>query len=79
MRSPPQNNPTSTSFLLRSKIAPEDSIAYEVTIEPTKLFLGSGNRICAIQSGMEGQAEIISRQEKVLTFILRKTRLIANF
>ena len=75
----PQNNPASTSFLLRRKLAPEDSIAYEVTIEPAQLTLGQGNRICTIQSGMEGQAEIISRQETVLAFLLRKTRLIANF
>ena len=75
----PQDNPTSNSFLLRSKIAPGNSLAYEVTIEPLQLTLGQGTRICAIQSGMEGQVEIISRQETVLAFILRKTRLIANF
>lgn len=73
-----ENNPASTSFLLRSKIPQEDGIAYEVTIEPAKLTLGQENQICTIQSGMEGQAEIISRKETVLAFILRKTRLIAN-
>ena len=72
-------DPASTSFLLRSKITPGDGIAYEVTIEPLQLTLSQGNRICPIQSGMEGQAEIISRQETVLAFILRKTRLITNF
>lgn len=76
----PQDNSTSTatSFVLRSKIAPTDGLAYEVTIEPKRLTLGQGNRICTIQLGMEGQAEIISRQETVLTFILRKTRLMTN-
>ena len=75
----PQDNPASTSFLLRSKIAPENSIAYEVTIKPKRLTLGQGNHLCTIQSGMEGQAEIISRKETVLAFILRKTRLMTNF
>ena len=74
-----QNDPASTSFVLRSKIAPEDGVTYEVTIEPLQFTLGQGNRICAIQSGMEGQAEIISQTETVLAFILRKTRLITNF
>ena len=72
----PQDNSISTSFL--SKIAPGDSIAYEVTIEPKSLTLGQGKRICVIQSGMEGQAEIISQEETVLAFILRKTRLITS-
>ncbi len=77
--SAPQDNPTSTSLLFRSQIAPRDSLAYEVTISPKKLTLGQENRVCTIQAGMEGQAEIISRKETVLAFILRKTRLIANF
>ncbi len=75
----PQDNPASTSSLLRSRIVPGNSLAYEVTIEPKSLTLGQENRVCTIQAGMEGQVEIISRKETVLAFILRKTRLIANF
>lgn len=51
---------------------------YQVTIEPENLTLGSGDRTCAIQVGMEGTADIISREETVLQFFLRKARLIAD-
>ncbi len=48
---------------------------YEVTIEPESLFLGRGKNQCSIQLGMEGSADIISKQETVLQFFLRKARL----
>lgn len=51
---------------------------YQVTIEPENLTLGRGDRSCAIQLGMEGTADIISREETVLQFFLRKARLIAD-
>ncbi len=51
---------------------------YEVPIEPENLTLGRGDRSCAIQLGMEGTADIISREETVLQFFLRKARLIAD-
>ncbi|MBD1821140.1 HlyD family efflux transporter periplasmic adaptor subunit [Cyanobacteria bacterium FACHB-DQ100] len=51
---------------------------YEVTIQPIQLMLTNGKRECVIQSGMEGQVSIISQQETVLQFILRKSRLISN-
>lgn len=51
---------------------------YEVTIEPKTLVLGKGKNLCHIQLGMEGRAEIISREETVLRFFLRKARLIAD-
>lgn len=59
---------------------------YEVTIQPEKLVLTTsnqllrteGDRTCKIQSGMEGRADIISSQETVLQFFLRKTRLITD-
>ncbi|BAZ31801.1 HlyD family secretion protein [Cylindrospermum sp. NIES-4074] len=52
--------------------------AYEVTVEPETLYVGRGDRQCRLQSGMEGRADIISRRETVLQFILRKGRLISN-
>jgi len=52
--------------------------SYEVIIQPTQLMLATNQRQCLIQPGMEGQAEIISRQETVLQFFLRKARLQAN-
>ncbi|MBD2516105.1 HlyD family efflux transporter periplasmic adaptor subunit [Nostoc sp. FACHB-973] len=54
-------------------------VAYEVTIQPQTLYLGRGDRQCHLKSGMEGRADIISRQETVLRFILRKARLITNY
>lgn len=51
---------------------------YEVTILPESLFLGKSNHQCTIQPGMQGRADIISREETVLKFLLRKARLIAD-
>ena len=51
---------------------------YEVTVKPEKLVLGKGKNLCHIQLGMQGRADIISREETVLRFFLRKARLIAD-
>ena len=51
---------------------------YEVTIEPDSLSLGKGDRQCRLQLGMEGRADIITREETVLNFLLRKARIITN-
>ncbi|MDZ8028962.1 MAG: HlyD family secretion protein [Nostoc sp. DedQUE01] len=51
---------------------------YQVTIQPESLVLGKGENLCQIQLGMEGRVDIISREETVLQFFLRKARLIAD-
>lgn len=51
---------------------------YEVTIKPDQLTLGRGSNQCDMQLGMEGRADIITREETVLQFILRKARLITD-
>ena len=51
---------------------------YEINIEPESLFLGKGNHLCYLKSGMEGRADIISHQETVMQFILRKSKLITD-
>jgi multidrug efflux pump subunit AcrA (membrane-fusion protein) len=62
---------------------------YEVTIQPHKTYLVKhdrtpskqpGEQCCQypIQPGMEVTADIISRQETVLTFMLRKARMLAD-
>jgi HlyD family secretion protein len=51
---------------------------YEVTMEPETLYLGKGENKCYLQPGMEGRADIISREENVMEFILRKARLISR-
>ncbi|WP_016952662.1 HlyD family efflux transporter periplasmic adaptor subunit [Anabaena sp. PCC 7108] len=56
---------------------PQVSI-YEVNIEPENIYLGKDDHLCHLKSGMEGRADIISRRETVMQFILRKGRLITD-
>ena len=51
---------------------------FQVTIAPESLKLTAPGRECIIQSGMEGRTDIISREETVLTFILRKASLLTD-
>ncbi len=51
---------------------------YEVTIQPARFYLVRSDRSYPIQSGMEVTADIISKEETVLTFILRKARLLTD-
>ncbi len=51
---------------------------YEVTLEPERSVLSQANRRCQVQVGMEGQIDIISREDTVLRSMLRKARLISD-
>ena len=51
---------------------------YRVTIEPESLILGGKDNQCTVRLGMEGEADIISRKETVLRFLLRKARLLTD-
>jgi multidrug efflux pump subunit AcrA (membrane-fusion protein) len=51
---------------------------YEITIQPQRPYLVKGEHQYPIQPGMEVAADIISREETVLTFILRKVRLLTD-
>lgn len=51
---------------------------YEVTIEPERSYLIRGKNKYPLQAGMEVTAEIMSREETMLGFILRKARLLTN-
>jgi multidrug efflux pump subunit AcrA (membrane-fusion protein) len=51
---------------------------YQVTVKPDAIALGTGKTKCQIQAGMDGRVDIISKEETVLLFILRKARLIVN-
>lgn len=51
---------------------------YEVKIAPESLALQKGNKKCVLQPGMEGTADIITKEETVLKFMLRKARLLAD-
>ncbi len=51
---------------------------YEVTIEPQSYKFGQKSHQCALQLGMEGQVDIVTREETVLRFLLRKARLLTT-
>ncbi len=51
---------------------------YEVMIEPQTLVLKQGHKECRIQLGMEGKVDIISKEETVLQWLLRKARFITD-
>ncbi|MGB7891080.1 MAG: HlyD family efflux transporter periplasmic adaptor subunit [Microcoleus sp.] len=77
--SPQKNsNDALTSTTATGQRAVAGGAFYEVTIEPESLALHHGEKLCSIQLGMEGRVDIISREETVLQFFLRKARLIAD-
>ncbi len=51
---------------------------FEVTIQPKQDFLLKGDQPFEITPGMEVQADIVAREETVLTLILRKSRLLTG-
>ncbi|MEO1004407.1 MAG: response regulator [Cyanobacteria bacterium J06638_38] len=53
----------------------ESQDLYRVNIKPEKSFVGTNKHQCAIASGMNGNANIVTKQESVISFLLRKARL----
>lgn len=51
---------------------------YEIRILPESSSLGQGKNQCSVELGMGGRADIISREETVLKFLLRKARLMTD-
>ncbi|MEM7061693.1 MAG: HlyD family efflux transporter periplasmic adaptor subunit [Cyanobacteria bacterium P01_B01_bin.77] len=51
---------------------------YSVDVQPEHTSLSAQGEECVLQPGMEGRADIISQQESVLRFVLRKARLLVN-
>lgn len=51
---------------------------YEVTIQPEKPYFVKSYHQYPIQAGMDVTVDIISREETVLSFMLRKARLLAE-
>ncbi|MEG4810158.1 HlyD family efflux transporter periplasmic adaptor subunit [Microcoleus sp. F8-D3] len=58
--------------------ADKSAAYYQVKIEVEKPYLVKGGEHYPLQTGMEVTADIISREETVLTFIFRKVRLITD-
>jgi HlyD family type I secretion membrane fusion protein len=76
----PQRNSDNTTPTTATNQKPSAvSSFYEVTIEPESMALGRDKHQCAIHLGMEGTVDIISKEETVLKFLLRKARLIADW
>lgn len=64
--------------LAQGQPQPLSNAHYEVTIQAQMQFLGSKNHLCHLQAGMEGSANIVTRKETVLRFLMRKVRLIVG-
>ncbi len=75
---PQGNGATATASTASSQKGGAATAFYEVTISPESHFLGRGKNQCELQLGMEGRADIISREETVLKFLLRKARLVTD-
>lgn len=73
----PQSNNAATDTNMTSQAAAPSNL-YEVTVVPKTLALGNTKNKCQIQLGMNGRADIITREETVLQFFLRKARLITD-
>jgi multidrug efflux pump subunit AcrA (membrane-fusion protein) len=62
-----------------TQVSSEASSPYfEVTIQPEQTHLTKGDLKYEIQPGMEVQADIISKEETLLVFVLRKARLLVG-
>jgi multidrug efflux pump subunit AcrA (membrane-fusion protein) len=57
---------------------PSGSGGYEVTLQPERTELRSGGRTCQLRQGMDLTADITTRIETVLRFLLRKGRLVTG-
>lgn len=57
---------------------PRTEPTYEVTIQFDKPYLQRGDHHYPLQAGMAVSADIVAREETVLTFVLRKARLLSD-
>lgn len=55
---------------------PRGNAQYEIMIQSSERSLRSYDHTCQLQPGMDGNADIVTRQETVLLFLLRKARLL---
>ncbi|MUG92225.1 hypothetical protein F7734_07030 [Scytonema sp. UIC 10036] len=51
---------------------------FEVTIKPETLTFGASEYKCHLQAGMAATADLLSKEETVLQYLLRKARLITD-
>lgn len=72
-----QGQPSPTDGSLIAKRA-QGSGLYEVTLQPDATALASGTRRCELKMGMDVRGDITTRVDTVLSFLLRKARLISG-
>jgi HlyD family type I secretion membrane fusion protein len=70
--------PGSSSTEASAQAAVAMPAVYEVTVKPDSDVFGRGSKQCTLQMGMDGRTDIITKEETVLQFFLRKTKLIAD-
>ena len=73
-----QSNDSTASNTTQAASQAFGSAFYQVTIQPESLTLGKPNNQCSLQLGMEGVADITTKEETVLKFMLRKARLLTD-
>ncbi|MCP6757876.1 MAG: HlyD family efflux transporter periplasmic adaptor subunit [Fischerella sp. CENA71] len=77
--SPDTITPTSNNINTAKSESTTSAVSYfAATIRPQSLTFGNGERQCHIKSGMQVKADIISREETALQFMLRKARLATD-
>ncbi len=59
-------------------ISQSNQSRYEVTIKPHQQVFIKNETNCYLQSGMEGEVNIVTLEETFMEFLLRKARLMAN-
>ena len=59
--------------------SPASTVGYEVTVQPEASQLKAGGRHCSLRAGMDFRADITTRTETVLRFLLRKARLVSGW
>ena len=73
----PQTNQIDTTKFPNS-VQSGRNLFYEVTIQPETNILQRHDYLCSLQPGMEGRADIVTREETFLRFILRKAKLLTD-
>ena len=75
----PEKNNAMATGATNSSQSEAATAFYKVIVQPESFALGQDNDRCLLELGMEGRADIITREETVLKFLLRKARLMTDF
>lgn len=75
---PQTNSGNATMFTPSNQTGNAVGAFYEVTIKPETLTLNREKHQCTIHLGMDGRADIITKEETLLQFLLRKAKLLAD-